>query len=197
MPAALRPKPPSGIQSGAGRPVWAHSASITRSSAWPGRVFPAHQGTRPILCSRDRNSIAGDPKASKAYLAAMIDGRKLAIKRVGKDRYARRSLYRRGECLMRNDEGRPRRLCRTTGQRGGLCAALSPGWALQQFPTVCDLRAPSEQSATRQRSERTRRHRQWPKRVRSRSTSSKSRCRPWGASLHDCPCTRHALCLRR
>lgn len=40
-------------------------------------------------CPRNRNCVAGDPHASKAYLAALIDGRKLSIERVGKDRYNR------------------------------------------------------------------------------------------------------------
>lgn len=40
-------------------------------------------------CPRNRTCVDGDPRASKAYLAALINGRKLSIKRVGKDRYSR------------------------------------------------------------------------------------------------------------
>lgn len=40
-------------------------------------------------CPRNRTCVDGDPRAAKDYLAAMIEGRKLTIKRVGKDRYNR------------------------------------------------------------------------------------------------------------
>lgn len=40
-------------------------------------------------CPRNRQCVAGDPRAAKAYLAALIQGRSLTIARVGKDRYDR------------------------------------------------------------------------------------------------------------
>lgn len=40
-------------------------------------------------CPRNRTCVAGDPRAAKAYLAALIDRRKLTIERIGKDRYHR------------------------------------------------------------------------------------------------------------
>jgi endonuclease YncB( thermonuclease family) len=40
-------------------------------------------------CPRGRTCVAGDPRAAKAYLAALIEGRSLTIARVGKDRYDR------------------------------------------------------------------------------------------------------------
>lgn len=40
-------------------------------------------------CPQKRNCVVGDPHAAKAYLATLIDGRRLTIERVGKDRYDR------------------------------------------------------------------------------------------------------------
>lgn len=40
-------------------------------------------------CPRNRECVAGDPRAAKAYLAKLISGRRLTIQRVGKDRYDR------------------------------------------------------------------------------------------------------------
>ena len=40
-------------------------------------------------CPRNRLCVTGDPRAAKAHLAALIDGRRLTIERAGKDRYDR------------------------------------------------------------------------------------------------------------
>lgn len=40
-------------------------------------------------CPRYRKCVEGDPQAAKDYLAAIIRGRNLTLKRVGQDRYGR------------------------------------------------------------------------------------------------------------
>lgn len=40
-------------------------------------------------CPRTRQCVDGDPQAAKDYLAALIEGRDLSMRRVGTDRYGR------------------------------------------------------------------------------------------------------------
>lgn len=80
-----------------GLPILAALASPTCCYAVDGDTFKCN-GERirllgidapEIHCPRRRSCVAADLRTSKAYLAALIEGRRLTIARVGKDRYAR------------------------------------------------------------------------------------------------------------